>query len=95
MGDDRNGARAHRWSQRDRYEEKPREVRDLRRSQPRSELVAVVHRHGDRARLGNRTRLIGDVEDQSALHGVLAQVRDLGLEVISVVRVDHNHEETS
>ena len=43
----------------------------------------------------NRTRLIGDVEDQSALHGVLAQVRDLGLEVISVVRVDHNHEETS
>lgn len=43
----------------------------------------------------NRTRLIGDVVDQAALHGVLAQVRDLGLEVISVVRVDHNHEETT
>lgn len=41
-----------------------------------------------------RTRLIGHVEDQAALHGVLTQVRDLGLEVISVVRVDDNDEET-
>ncbi len=34
------------------------------------------------------TRLIGDVPDQAALHGVLAQVRDLGLEIITVVRDD-------
>ncbi len=47
----------------------------------------------------NRTRLIGHIEDQAALHGVLAQVRDLGLEVISIVRVEPEHqpdnEETS
>jgi hypothetical protein len=35
-----------------------------------------------------QTRLVGHVEDQSALHGVLAQIRDLGLEIISVARVD-------
>lgn len=42
---------------------------------------------------GNRTVLTGDVEDQAALHGVLARVRDLGLVVISVVRVDPEPEE--
>ena len=42
---------------------------------------------------GNRTLLTGDVEDQAALHGVLARVRDLGLVVISVVRVDPELEE--
>ena len=43
----------------------------------------------------DRTRLIGHVEDQAALHGVLAQVRDLGLGIISIVRLDHEHKETS
>ena len=42
-----------------------------------------------------RTRLVGPVEDQAALHGVLAQIRDLGLEIISIVRLDHDHKETS
>lgn len=40
-----------------------------------------------------RTRLAGDVEDQAALHGVLNQVRDLGIEIISVTRVDDTSEE--
>lgn len=42
---------------------------------------------------GNRTVLTGDLADQAALHGVLARVRDLGLPVISVVRVDPTPEE--
>jgi hypothetical protein len=41
-----------------------------------------------------RTRLTGPVQDQAALHGVLNQIRDLGLEIVSVTRVDDN-EETS
>lgn len=36
----------------------------------------------------DRTRLVGYLEDQAALHGVLTQIRDLGLEVISVLRID-------
>ncbi|MEM7322795.1 MAG: hypothetical protein AAF531_06900 [Actinomycetota bacterium] len=40
-----------------------------------------------------RTRLAGPVEDQAALHGVLNQVRDLGLEIISVFRVDDDTSE--
>lgn len=44
---------------------------------------------------GNRTVLTGELEDQAALHGVLARVRDLGLDVIGVVRVDDDPEETS
>lgn len=42
---------------------------------------------------GDQTVLTGDLEDQAALHGVLARVRDLGLVVISVVRVDPEPEE--
>ena len=33
------------------------------------------------------TLLIGPVVDQSALHGLLRKVRDLGLPLISVIRV--------
>jgi hypothetical protein len=33
------------------------------------------------------TRLRGRVVDQAALHGVLAKIRDLNLEIISVVRL--------
>lgn len=41
-----------------------------------------------------RTRLAGPVEDQAALHGVLNQIRDLGLEIISLNRVDSDEETT-
>jgi hypothetical protein len=34
------------------------------------------------------TALAGPVTDQAALHGLLAKVRDLGLPLISVRRVD-------
>jgi hypothetical protein len=33
---------------------------------------------------GNETSLIGIVVDQSALHGILAKINDLGLSLISV-----------
>jgi hypothetical protein len=36
---------------------------------------------------GGETMLSGEVADQPALHGLLARIRDLGLPLISVVRV--------
>jgi hypothetical protein len=36
------------------------------------------------------TVLIGEVQDQTALHGVLERIRDLGLKLISVRRVETN-----
>ena len=35
------------------------------------------------------TTLTGPLRDQAALHGVLARVRDLGLPLIAVRRLDH------
>ena len=36
---------------------------------------------------GGDTLLTGPVRDQSALHGILAKIRDLGLPLLSVKRV--------
>jgi hypothetical protein len=38
------------------------------------------------------TLLTGPVVDQAALHGVLRNVRDLGLPLLSVVRIDSSQE---
>jgi len=35
---------------------------------------------------GNETILVGVVPDQSALHGILAKINDLGLPIVSVER---------
>jgi hypothetical protein len=40
------------------------------------------------AQEGNETLLAGPVVDQSALYGLLARIRNLGLPLISVVRVE-------
>ena len=37
---------------------------------------------------GDQTVICGEVADQAALHGLLAKVRDLGLCLISVRRLD-------
>jgi hypothetical protein len=37
---------------------------------------------------GGDTLLAGPVRDQSALHGLLAKIRDLGLTLVSVQRMD-------
>ncbi|MEO0707377.1 MAG: hypothetical protein AAF050_17160 [Cyanobacteria bacterium J06649_5] len=39
------------------------------------------------------TRLTGHIVDQSALHGLLAKIRDLGLPLISLMRVS-SHQKT-
>ena len=41
---------------------------------------------------GNGTAITGEVADQAALHGVLARVRDIGLAVISVTRIDRGQQ---
>ncbi len=37
-----------------------------------------------------QTIIAGEVADQAALHGLLAKVRDLGLELLEVRRTDHD-----
>jgi hypothetical protein len=37
---------------------------------------------------GGETLLIGPVVDQAALHGLLRKVRDLGMPLVSVIRVE-------
>jgi len=39
---------------------------------------------------GAVTTITGNIPDQSALHGLLARIRDLGLPLISVERVETN-----
>ena len=50
----------------------------------------TVERHDD-----GTTVLVGAVVDQSALHGVLARIRDLGLPLLAVDRVAESHGGTS
>ncbi len=37
-----------------------------------------------------QTTIAGPVPDQAALHGLLAKIRDLGLELLEVRRTDHD-----
>ena len=36
------------------------------------------------------TILHGDIQDQAALHGLLARISDLGLEVVDIQRIRHD-----
>lgn len=39
---------------------------------------------------GNKTIISGKIVDQSALHGILKKIRDLGMTLISVSLLDNN-----
>ena len=39
----------------------------------------------------NETVLVGEVTDQSALHGLLNKIRDLGLCLVSLYRIEENN----
>ena len=41
---------------------------------------------------GDETLLTGPVRDQSALHGILARIRDLGLPLVSLIRARERSE---
>jgi hypothetical protein len=41
-----------------------------------------------------RTLLVGQVVDQSALHGLLGKIRDLGLPLLSLTRVEKDRRNT-
>jgi len=43
---------------------------------------------------GTQTVISGPLADQAALHGVLAKIRDLGLDLLSVRRLDPDEPET-
>ena len=51
-------------------------------------FTVTLDDHGD-------TLLSGPVVDQAALHGLLKKVRDLGLPLLSVIRVKTSHKEAS
>ena len=40
---------------------------------------------------GGETLLIGPIRDQAALHGLLVKIRDMGLSLLSVERVNRPH----
>jgi hypothetical protein len=42
----------------------------------------------------NETLMVGAVADQAALHGLLAKIRDLGLSLSSVTRLEHQSDPT-
>jgi hypothetical protein len=47
------------------------------------------------AERGGTTVIAGPIADQAALHGLLQRVRDLGLPLVSVTRVDTDPAETT
>ena len=43
-----------------------------------------------RSAIRTDTILYGDIQDQAALHGLLARISDLGLELVDVQRIHHD-----
>jgi hypothetical protein len=47
-----------------------------------------------RHQANNETLMVGPVADQAALHGLLAKIRDLGLSLSSVIRLERQSDPT-
>ena len=52
-----------------------------------SQMDQLVRGYGDHARRQRRHPIDGPVVDQAALHGLLRRVRDLGMPLVSAIRV--------
>lgn len=73
------------------------------RTRPAAHYAIEVAGHLDPSRLDDlgciglrcdpagRTVLVADVPDQAALHGVLARLRDLGIPLLALMRLDPGH----
>jgi hypothetical protein len=62
-----------------------------RRRRARQPLVGVVRGLQVASDASGQTVIAGPVADQAALHGLLAKIRDLGLPMLSVRRIDPDH----
>lgn len=52
-----------------------------------SESLIAVFPEMEGFRIGNSTVLVGVLQDQTELHGILARIAELGLEIIEVRKV--------
>jgi hypothetical protein len=62
-----------------------------RRRRARQPLVGMVRGLQVASDASGQTVIAGPVADQAALHGLLPKIRDLGLPMLSVRRIDPDH----
>ena len=51
-------------------------------------VLSALEGFEDRATTAGRSRLVGEVVDQAALHGILERLQDLHVDIVDVHRVE-------